>query len=84
MTDLGLSPELVRSFYGQRAYAENRVKELEHNFGADSFCMDDLHTTKAALRTVMMSYNLMVLLRLMDMQTKKGRDLQQQGSNALQ
>lgn len=75
VTSLRLSPELVWGLYRQRADAENRIKELEYDFGADSFCLEEFYATEAALRTVMMGYNLMALFRLIAMQTKQGQRL---------
>ena len=65
-----MSAELVWELYRKRADAENRIKELEYDFGADNFCMKDFYATEAALRMVMTAYNLMSLFRLAVMQTK--------------
>ena len=70
VTNLDLSAELVWELYRKRADAENRIKELEYDFGADNFCMKDFYATEAALRMVMTAYNLMSLFRLAVMQTK--------------
>ncbi len=43
---------------------ENRIKELEYDFGADDFCMQNFYATEAALQTVMVSYNWMALFKL--------------------
>ena len=50
--------------YKGRADAENRIKELKEDFGAKGFCMDDFYGTEAAMRMVMIAYNLMSLYRL--------------------
>jgi len=47
-----------------------RIKELEYDFGADNFCMQDFYSTEAALRTVMISYNVMALFKLVAVQSK--------------
>ena len=49
--------------YKQRGDAENRIKELKDDFGADGFCMDKFTATEAAMRMVMIAYNLMSLFR---------------------
>lgn len=70
VTNMKLSAELVWELYRKRGDAENRIKELEYDFGADNFCMQDFYATEAALRTVMISYNLMALFRLTVLQSK--------------
>ena len=66
---------LVWELYRQRGDAENRIKELEYDFGADNFCMQDFYATEAALRTVMLSYNLMALFKLTVLQQKVNQRL---------
>jgi len=75
VTDLSLSPEVVWEIYRKRADAENRIKELEYDFGADNFCMNDFYATEAALRMVMIAYNLMSLFRLTVLQTSVAQRL---------
>ena len=70
VTSLKLSSELVWELYRKRGDAENRIKELEYDFGSDNFCMQDFYATEAALRTVMISYNLMALFKLVVVQPK--------------
>lgn len=70
ITNMKLSAELVWELYRKRGDAENRIKELEYDFGADNFCMQDFYSTEAALRTVMISYNLMGLFKLVALQSK--------------
>lgn len=70
VTNMKLSAELVWELYRKPADAENRIKELEYDFGADNFCMQDFYTTKETLRTVMVSYNLMALFKLTVLQSK--------------
>ncbi|MCS6824922.1 MAG: transposase, partial [Cytophagaceae bacterium] len=55
--------------YKRRADSENRIQELKHDFGAEGFCMDNFYATEAALRMVMMAYNLMGLYRQFSKQT---------------
>jgi len=75
VTNMKLSEDLIWELYRKRGDAENRIKELEYDFGADNFCMKDFYATEAALRTVMMSYNLMSLFRLTVLQTKVSQRL---------
>jgi hypothetical protein len=63
VTTLKLSPALVWEVYRQRATAENRIKELKYDFGADSFNLQDFAATEAALSWVMMAYNFISLFR---------------------
>jgi hypothetical protein len=75
VTNLKSSAELVWEQYRKRADCENRIKELEYDFGADNFCMQDFYATEAALRTVMIGYNLMALFKLTVLQTKHSQRL---------
>ena len=63
VTDLDLSATVIWRMYRGRADCENRIKELKYDFAADSFCMKDFWATEATLNTVMLAYNLMILLR---------------------
>jgi hypothetical protein len=53
-----------------RADAENRIKELKYDFGADSFCQQNFYATEAALNFVMMAYNFISLFRQVILKTK--------------
>jgi hypothetical protein len=46
-----------------RADAENRIKELKYDFGADSFNIQNFYATEAALNFVMMAYKFISLFR---------------------
>jgi len=46
-----------------RADAENRIKELKYDFGADSFNMQSFSATEAVMNFIMIAYNLMSLFR---------------------
>lgn len=59
----------IWSQYKGRADAENRIQELKSDFGAEGFCMDSFYATEAAMRMVMIAYNLMSLYRLFTQQT---------------
>jgi IS4 transposase len=61
---------LVWELYRKREDAENRIKELGYDFRVDNFCMQNFYATEAALRTVMISYNLMALFKLTVLQAK--------------
>jgi DNA-directed RNA polymerase subunit L len=63
VTDLDLPAQVVWRTYRGRADCENRIKELKYDFAADNFNMKDFWATEATLNTVMLSYNLMSLLR---------------------
>jgi Transposase DDE domain group 1 len=63
VTDLELPGQEVWRTYRGRADAENRIKELRYDFGADSFNLKDFWATEAALNIVMLAYNLMSLFR---------------------
>ncbi len=49
--------------YKRRGDAENRIKELKEDFGVEGFCMDNFCATEAAMRFVMVAYNLMSLFK---------------------
>lgn len=75
ITNLSLSAKMIWDAYRNRADAENRIKELKEDFGADSFNMDDFFATEAALNFVMMGYNLMSLFRQAILNTKTHQQL---------
>lgn len=63
VTSLELPAHLVWKLYRMRADAENRIKELKYDFGADSFNMQSFSATEATMNCVMLAYNLMSLFR---------------------
>ena len=63
VTDLNLPALEIWRLYRGRADCENRLKELKHDFGLDSFVMRDFWATEAALSVVMLAYNLMSVFR---------------------
>jgi hypothetical protein len=63
VTSLELPAHLVWKIYRMRADAENRIKELKYDFGADSFNMQSFSATEASMNCVMIAYNLMSLFR---------------------
>ena len=70
ITNLSLSAKMIWDAYRNRADAENRIKELKEDFGADSFNINNFYGTEAALNFVMMAYNLMSLFRQVILRTK--------------
>ena len=69
VTNLNLPAKAVWDLYRNRADAENRIKELKEDFGAESFNVQDFFATEAALNFVMMGYNLMSLFRQVILQS---------------
>lgn len=63
VTNLDLPATVVYDSYRKRADAENRIKEVKQDFGAESFNQKDFFATEAALNFVMMAYNLLSLFR---------------------
>lgn len=61
--------------YKRRGDAENRIKELKEDFGAEGFCMDNFVATESAMRLIMVAYNLMSLFRQLTAQTRPQRRL---------
>lgn len=75
ITNLSLSAKMIWDAYRNRAEAENRIKELKEDFGADSFNVENFFATEAALNFVMMGYNLMSLFRQAILGTKTQQQL---------
>lgn len=61
--------------YRQRGDAENRIKELKTDFGADSFNLKEFFPTEAALIFSMIAYNLMSIFRMFVLQEKTQKTL---------
>jgi hypothetical protein len=70
VTNLDHSAKMVYDIYRNRADAENRIKELKYDFGAESFNSQDFWATEATLNFVMIAYNIMSLFRQAIMGTK--------------
>jgi len=68
VTNQTLPADEIWSQYKRRGDAENRIKELKEDFGAEGFCMDDFCATETAMRFVMIAYNLMSLFRHLTLQ----------------
>ena len=62
-TDLDLPALAIWRMYRGQTDCENRIKELKHDFGADSFNTHSFWATEAALNMVMLAFNLMSLMR---------------------
>jgi hypothetical protein len=63
VTTLELPPADIWRLYNGRSDSENRIAELKADFGLNGFCLDPFYATEAALRGVMLAYNLMSLFR---------------------
>jgi hypothetical protein len=70
ITNLTLSAKMVYDIYRNRADAENRIKEVKYDFGAESFNTRQFWATEAILNFVMLAYNLMSLFRQAILGTK--------------
>ena len=64
VTDQKLPKLQIWEQYKQRGDVENWIKELKEDFGVEGFCMESFCATEAAMRMVMVAYNLMSLFRL--------------------
>lgn len=58
VTDMNLPTAKLWHLYRSHADCENRTKELQYDFGADSFNLKDFWATEAALLTVMLAYKM--------------------------
>jgi hypothetical protein len=70
ITNVNQSAKMIYDMYRNRADAENRIKELKYDFGAESFNTKSFWATEAALNFVMLAYNLMSLFRQAVLGTK--------------
>ena len=52
-------PEQIWRDYNRRADMENRIAELKHDLAADDFCMYEFFATEAALRSILLLFNLL-------------------------
>lgn len=75
LTNLTIPPAEVWRVYRHRAEAENRIKELNYDFGLNAFNLKEFYATEAALNFVMIAYNLMNLFRRFIMKEKVQRRL---------
>ena len=63
MTNMELPAKAIYDLYRGRADAENRIKEVKYDFGAENFNSKNFWATEAMLNTVMIAYNIMSLFR---------------------
>ena len=70
VTNLTLPASEIWRMYRHRAEAENRIKELDYDFGLNAFNLHNFYATEAALNFVMIAYNLMNLFRRFIMNDK--------------
>ena len=70
ITNLTFFAKMVYDMYRNRADAENRIKEVKYDFGAESFNTKNFWATEATLNFVMLAYNLMSLFRQAVLGTK--------------
>jgi len=67
-TSLDFAPAEVWRMYCGRGDAENRIKEIKHDFGFDCFNLSGFYATEAALIFVMVAYDLMSIFRMFVLQ----------------
>jgi len=63
ITSQTLPAKQIWDQYKERADAENRIQELKYDFGLEGFTMKEFYATEAAMRFVMIAYNLMSLFK---------------------
>lgn len=68
-TNQSLPAKEIWEQYKRRGDAENRIQELKQDFGMNGFCLNQFFATEAALRMVMIAYNVMSLYRQFSGQT---------------
>ena len=63
VTSMSEPGEEVWRFYNGRADAENRIKELKHDLGADGFCLKSFDGTEAVFRLICFLYNVLQIFK---------------------
>jgi hypothetical protein len=63
VTNLDLPVTEIWNIYNNRADCENRIKELNEEFGLESFCLQNFWATEASFRWIMVAYSLLSLFR---------------------
>jgi hypothetical protein len=53
------TPEEIWRDYNPRSDMENRIAELEHDLGADGFCLKQFFATEAAFRAILLLFTLL-------------------------
>ncbi len=61
MTDLAMPAVDVWCMYRGRADCENRINELNADFGLDAFDLREFYATEATLGFTVLAYNMMSL-----------------------
>lgn len=69
ITNQGLPAKHIWGQYKERGDAENRIQELKYDFALEGFAMKEFYATEAAMRFVMVAYNLMSLFKHVGTQT---------------
>jgi hypothetical protein len=69
--NLDLPAQHIWNLYKDRADAENRIKKLKYDFGADNFCLKHFFATEVAFRFIMVAYNLLSLFRQIILREKR-------------
>lgn len=69
ITNQTLPAKTIWAQYKERADAENRIQELKYDFALQGFAMKEFFATEAAMRFVMIAYNLMSLFKHVTTQT---------------
>lgn len=62
-TSMTGDPIDICRFYQKRGDCENRIKELKHDFHADSFCLQRFAGTETAFRLVCFLFNLIAIFK---------------------
>lgn len=73
VTSTALSAQKVWELHRGRSDAENRIKELRHDFFMDGFAMKKFYATEAALWLVVCAYNLLSWFKLAILKDKSPR-----------
>lgn len=75
VTNRSESPQWIWRHYDQRAAIEPRISELKEDLAADDFCLHGFFPTEAAVRSVLLVFNLISLLQAL--RATSGDDPQQ-------
>jgi hypothetical protein len=55
VTNLDLPLDQIWNIYNTRADCENRIRELQQDFGLEAFCLKDFWATEASFRCIMVA-----------------------------
>jgi hypothetical protein len=70
VSSLSAPPEEIWRDYNHRADMENRIAELQHDLGADLFCLQYFHASDAVFRSVLLPFKPDIASRLLAMFAK--------------